>query len=330
MAATSTTPSQIIMNKSTRLLLFILVFMSSLYVFNHIIVPYLPLRLEHEQKILAGIQEAPYQYRVFKPFLAHVIQSVFSSVIPLQETRHLIAYFILSFTAFAGIFYLFYIYLRRFFPEQTAIIGVLLLQLVIPFSVSGYYQEGDYFTLFFYLLSLHLIFTGKDRWLPVVIGIAALNREQSVFILVFYIAYLVNQRTWSRRSLGVIVASVMVYGCIYIGLRFAWMVPPTRYTISVHITNNTQLSTVLLSIVPLWMSAIIGFAIFSVAAYRKSNQFFRLGLLSLIPYTILFFFNGNMTEIAKFLPAYLVLIPMSLQRLTQHYVNTDLNGSEIS
>jgi len=42
--------------------------------------------------------------------------------------------------------------------------------------------------------------------------------------------------------------------------------------------------------------------------------------MSLTVYGVLFFFNGNMWELAKFLPAYLILIPMSLQTLTGEYI----------
>lgn len=318
------TQSRVRMNRPTMFLLLILIFLSTLYVFQHVILPHVPERMEHESKILAGEQEPPYRYRVLKPVVAHNIQLLLARFVPHPETRHLSAYFVLAFLSFAGIFYLFYVYLRRFFADRTAVIGILLLQLVIPFTVSGYYQEGDFITLFFYLLSFQLIFTGRDRWLPVVIGLAALNREQAIFIVVFYAAYFISQQAVNRRSVFITFASLAVFIAVYIGLRALLGVPPSRYTVAVHVAYNTNLPALLMSIIPLWSSTVMGFVVLGIAAYRKSSRFFRLGLLSLIPYAVLFFLFGRMDEIGKFLPAYLILIPMSLQSLTQEY-NNDLD-----
>ena len=40
---------------------------------------------------------------------------------------------------------------------------------------------------------------------------------------------------------------------------------------------------------------------------------FRLALISLIPYVAIFYFFGFLTQLAKFLPAFLIMIPMCLQ-----------------
>ncbi|GAB4456985.1 MAG: hypothetical protein OHK0041_21910 [Anaerolineales bacterium] len=46
-------------------------------------------------------------------------------------------------------------------------------------------------------------------------------------------------------------------------------------------------------------------------------------------YIAFFFINGNLWELAKFLPAYLILIPMSLQTLTGEIIH-NTNAQEIA
>jgi hypothetical protein len=141
-----------------------------------------------------------------------------------------------------------------------------------------------------------------------------------VFLLVWYLAYLAAQRrlTW-RHNLWALVGGA-AWLIVFLGVRMYFGFKPSQYTVALHVAHNTSLANLWTQILPLWLSNVAGFVVMSAMAFSKSNLFYRLSFISLAAYIVLFFFNGNMWELAKFLPAYLILIPMSLQTLTGEFI----------
>ena len=307
---------------SERVLILILALISTVYIGLNLIQPNLSVRIAQEDKILSGNMEPPYQYRVIEPLLGKGLQTLLIPVLPEASARHLFAYMIMTFFVLCNVFSIFHWLLSRLsFPPLAALIGVILLQLVIPLSVTGYYMEGDFITLLFYLLGLSLMLQGRDLLLPVIIGAAVLNRDQIIFLLVFYWAYrLGHPKGITKRALLVTALSLGMFLISYLGLPYYFGFKTSQYTIQAPIANNTDLSHVLW-ILWLWSAEVLGFTMLCILAFRQSARFFRLSFLSLGMYIILFFLNGNLWEMAKFLPAFLVLIPMSLQVLTGHRID---------
>lgn len=303
------------------IILVMLALISAWYVSRTVIIPQVDERIELTNKILAGEQSPPYQYRLFKPMLGRAFETAISPLIGDPRWQHIIAYGLLTFMTFLGIFAAFYSHLQRDFSGTTPLIGVLALQAVIPLSTTGYYMEGDFINLLFYVIGLSLIRQEKDGYLPVLVGLGTLNREQFVFILIWYIAYFIGQRKLTWRRVLLASASLLVWFAVYIGIRMYFGFKPSQYTIALHIASNTNMGILFTSILPLWISNVAGFVALSIFAFRKSNTFHRLSFLSLLVYVALFFVNGNMWELAKFLPAYLIMIPMSLQILTGDYIS---------
>lgn len=165
------------------ILIITLAFISTWYVYNTVIAPNVDARIQFAANILAGRSKPPYQYRVLKPLVASALQILISPLIHSAHTQHIVSYSAIVLASFLSIFYLFYSFLRNFFTVKTAIIGILLLQVVIPLSVTGYFMIGDFITLLFYLIGFNLIWRRKDIYLPLVIGLATLNREQMIFLV---------------------------------------------------------------------------------------------------------------------------------------------------
>lgn len=298
-----------------------LALISTWYVSRTVIIPQVDERIELTNRILSGEQSPPYQYRLLKPILGRAFETAISPLIGDRRWQHIIAYGLLTFMTFLGIFPSFYSYLQRDFSGTTPLIGVLALQVVIPLSITGYYMEGDFVNLLFYIIGLSLIRQEKDEYLPVLVGLGALNREQFVFILIWYFAYSIGQKRLTLRRVLLASASLLVWFAVYIGIRMYFGFKPSQYTIALHMASNTNMGVLFTSILPLWISNVAGFVILSILAFRKSNAFHRLSFLSLLVYVALFFVNGNMWELAKFLPAYLIMIPMSLQTLTGEFIS---------
>lgn len=310
------------------ILIITLALISTWYVLNRVILPNVSVRIQFSDNILSGQMEPPYQYRVLLPYITNLLQILISPLIHSAGKQHVLAYSTILFLIFLGIYYLFYKFLRNFFTRKTAIIGILLLQAVIPLSVTGYFIEGDFIALFFYLLGFNIIIQRKDVLLPVVIGIATFNREQIVFLIVFYVIYLISQqKIFDRKKILIVAVCFSVFLSVFFGTRLFYGFKPTQYTIGLHIAYNTDVGKLILSIIPLWFAEVVGLTILCTFAFRRSNLFFKLSFLSLGSYTALFFVKGNMWELAKFLPAFIILIPMSLQILCGEFVNETLDES---
>ncbi|OQX92004.1 MAG: hypothetical protein B6D58_05155 [candidate division Zixibacteria bacterium 4484_95] len=308
--------------KAVYILLLILTLVSSVLVCKEVIIPHVDARIQFENDVLNNQMEPPYQYRVLKPLIARALQILLSGIIDSVKTRHVLSYSMIVFFCFLGIYYFFYMYLRYLFSNKTSIIGLLLLQTVIPLSITGYYMIGDFITLLFYLVGFSLFFSNKDRYFPILIGLATLNREQIVFLLLFYVFYLFYRgQLFDKRKILIIIACVTAFLVAFIGVRIYFGLKISQYTIALHVARNTELKRLFLQIIPLWFAEIAGFVLISILAFKKSNLFFKLSFISLGLYVLLFFLKGNLWELAKFLPAFLIMIPMSLQVLTGELAN---------
>ncbi len=300
------------LKKSTVLLCLILAAISTIYIAKWVILPNIDLRMQTTAEILAGEHEPPYQYRILKPLVARALTGM---VAPFTTDRqaHVIASGVIAAVSFTGIFILFYTYLRRYFSHRTSLIGIIILQVVIPISVTGNYMIGDFITVLFYLIGLNLMVHRKDAYLPLVMLLGAFNRAQIIFLLVFYLAYLFEQRTL-RTHLHIVAQCVLAFIVGFISIRWYFGLQPTRFTIASHLDHNIQY--LIHSIAPRWLAQVAGFVVLSIMSWKKCGRYFALSFASLGLYFALFAIYGNLWEMAKFLPAFLVLIPMSLATLT--------------
>ncbi len=302
-------------------ILLMLTWLSTWYVTSQLIIPNVDTRIAFVNLSLEGQNEPPYRYRLFEPVVNKAIQDSLLSSIADAKIQHVASYFLFSLIVFALLYYLLYRYFIHFFTPQIALIGLLLFQVAVPLAVTGFYMEGDFVTVVVYLAALNLMLDKKDRWMPLAVGFGAFVREQTIFILLIYLIYHYANHTLTRQRLIMIGISGLIFGTIFIVLRLALGVIPTTYTTAFHISENLSPGRLFIRTIPLWLAEIIGFLTLSIMAYRRSHSFFRLTLFSLSIYVVLFFFNGLLNELGKFLPAHLILIPMSLQVLTGEYIS---------
>jgi len=160
---------------------------------------------------------------------------------------------------------------------------------------------------------------GKDIYLPVLIGVATLNREQMVYLAFLYAIYLVSQRQMNVRKLTILISCFAAWLVVFMGVRLYFGFKPSNFTWTLHLRHNLGIGNLTKKIIPLWIAEVAPCVALCVLAFKKSNRFFQLSFLSLALYAAMFFLNGNMWELAKFLPAFLVMIPMALQTLTGEF-----------
>ena len=289
---------------------------SGWYVFKRVIQPNVEARRGFVERVLEGRAEAPYQYRVLHPLLGRTLEDFLPASLGV-EWRHAAAYGSLVLACFAGIYAFFHAWLRTLFTPPTALLGAVMLALPLPLAVTGYIVEGDFLTLLAYALGFWLMATGRDAWLPLVIGLATLNREQAGYLAVFYAVHLAARRSLGdRRRQLVLAASVIAFLGTFLGVRALYGPRPNPYGIAFDVAHNTSPRNLREVVLPLWCAVVAGPALLAGMAFPRTTRFLRLAFLALGPYLVLFFLNGLLIEMAKFLPAFLVLIPMALQSLT--------------
>jgi hypothetical protein len=296
--------------KPVHLLIILLTLVSQRYVYNVVFYPLLEWKIGSMHSAVKGEMHAPYRYRVLKPVISEAFNFTLKPLIEDEKERFKIIFKTQLIVLFFFLYYVFYLFLKNFYAELTSIIGLLLLQVSIPLTITdNCWEDGDIINLLLYLLALFFMFKNKDYWIPLIIAVGAFNREQIIFILVFYAVYLWEQkRLFKTKSAIIIISGIVLYCAVYFGIRWYFGYVPNKFTDPV-ILNVMHWQ----SGVRLWIEQVLIFVILSVMAYKRSRTFFKLSFLSLIPYTALFFYMGTIGELAKYLPAILIMIIMSLQ-----------------
>lgn len=287
------------------------------FITHQAIIPFAEDRVPFVEHILRGEMEPPYQFRLFEHAAARVFSLPARALFETEVHRHIFSYSVSLFFCLLGVQILLGRYLSAWFSRPTVLLGQSLFTALVPLSITGFFVDGDFFTLLYYLGGFVLLRAGRDAWLPLLVFIGTFNREQSVFLVVFYAASLFGKRRlWRRRSLLLIAGSLLSFAVVFLGLRAAFGFPKSRYTFALHIAHNTDPANFFPHVLPLWMAVVLGvFGLAAIAAQRASRSF-RFLFASLLPYGVLYFLHGNMWELAKFLPAHLVMLPLALQALS--------------
>ncbi|MEO8665724.1 MAG: hypothetical protein ABI462_09530 [Ignavibacteria bacterium] len=148
--------------KPAYLVVLLLTMISYQIICERSIYPNVPFRMKIQDSILSNVMDPPYQYRIMEPVLGYSMQRVLSRFAHNPLKLHTFSYQIIMFFCLLGIYSQFYSFLKKFFSDQACVTGLLFLAVVIPLGISSFWQDGDYYTLFFYLVGLNLIFSNKD------------------------------------------------------------------------------------------------------------------------------------------------------------------------
>jgi hypothetical protein len=131
-------------NRSMAMLVVLFSVVSTTYVGARLIVRFAPERVAFVRLILTDQAESPYQYRVLKPLVGQAIGHLLTPFVGTPIGQHIVAYSLISFIAFLGLYASFGLYLRHLFSEKATLLGLALRQVVIPLSVTGLSMEGDF------------------------------------------------------------------------------------------------------------------------------------------------------------------------------------------
>lgn len=265
-------------------------------------------RIQLQSSILKGEINTYNQHGIFTVAAIYVMQKTMYVVFHNSQKAYSYAVQIFNFLVFLIIYFCFYKFLQIHFSEVYSVLGILLLGLSVPLAVSGAWPESDFLNLALYIIGFWMMFRSKDLALPVVFLIGMMNGIQILFLFVFYLIYLYSCGKLSSVKSYVVIASVIV------SVLVAAMAAGKIFNMNIFRFENYLMLNVSNAglILQLWMAEFFILLIMAIKGFRYSSSFFRISLCTLLIFFILFLIFGKMNETGRFLPALLILIPMSL------------------
>jgi len=256
------------------------------------------------QTLLAGEAKAPSQYRMLIPVLGAGLQrlgvSFHASIVALR----------LAFTLLGAV--LLHVFLRRWYPDEICLIGVLALFSMLPLTHIIYQMAfTDPANLAFTLGALILISRRNDTWLGPLIALSMLNRETMLLIPLLWLLY-----RWDElrplRCIAQFTGYCAIGFAVYLALRLHFGPIPNAGAEFFSELGRTPLMHNL-TIWPGYVFAAIMFGIPLTLALRNFSalpKFMRRGL-SFCPFFVLFhLFVAVFLEPRLMLPIFpLVLAP---------------------
>jgi hypothetical protein len=139
----------------------------------HVVQTYIP-------GVINGTEEAPGLYRVLAPFMIDgLARATGTSLQTIWYATRLLWFF----AAYCAI----HLYLRAWFPPESALTGVALTAAILPLLFTNSWAHPDHIPeLALFTLAAWTIATGREGMFAIALALAALNRETSVFLLLLY------------------------------------------------------------------------------------------------------------------------------------------------
>lgn len=243
-----------------------------------------------------------------------------------SNVAHLTAHSILIFLIFFFLYFAFYRYLRIFFDDKYSIIGTMLTGVVITLGLRELFPEGEILNFLVYTSGFLLMFKAKDYLLPFITGIAALNDAQPFFLMILYITYLISEKKLNTRKAYLVILSslIFIFICYFpVKIFFGYNI----FTLQNHLTGNVSNPGLMFQFL---FSTLFIFLFLSIKAFHFTSLFFKFGLVLMFLYLLYSFFFTLLNDTGRLLPAYLVLIPMSLQTLTGKTIRKSENSFQTS
>lgn len=162
--------------------------------------------------ILAGQEEAPYQYRYFAYLLPVFIKWLSGYSLQTAEAINRVIWLWASALAL-------HLYLTRWFERKETIIGTLaFLSAGSLFVVQTSFAPSDLPTFFFLLLGLIALQRRAYRWLLLTVPTGMLFRETSIFIFLVWAIFFIYEPD-KRKQLPYIIGAILLAAMVFISLR---------------------------------------------------------------------------------------------------------------
>ena len=283
--------------------------------------PYLKERIELHGQILRGTAESPYRYRVLVPFIAEALTRGLSPVLAGGKAFRL-AYALCDLAAIFLLLGILYRYLRTWFSNEQALVGVLFAAATMPMALRDhYFQPWSVLEAGLFAAGLFCVRGGRYRLLVLVVALASLNRETAIFIPIAFLVAGAGKKGEdgaNRLSGGtaalLFIGYTAIWASVFFGLRLFLGVAPRVVTVEELLARNTIAPAVFRTVVHL--ALIFGaFWIFAALGFRRAPAFVKRTVLVAPPYLAAVALWGVWYEVRLLMPLYAIVIPLGLSFL---------------
>src|SRR5262245_55957987 len=179
--------------------------------------PTLVARRQIHQGVLAHTATAPDRYRLLAPLLVEGPVRVLQQWMPPDlDFDRVYAMFYLA--AMSALLWSQFAYLRGWFSDAQALIGVLLVASTLRITIRQHdYAPFSYLEPTFFAVGLLLILADRRVWFGLLVLIASFNRETGIFLVLLFA---VTQPA-TRRTLITALAYAAVWGLGFVAVRLA-------------------------------------------------------------------------------------------------------------
>ncbi|MFA4948016.1 MAG: hypothetical protein WC674_05840 [Candidatus Krumholzibacteriia bacterium] len=283
--------------------------------------PHLTDRLELHGQILRGTAESPYRYRVLVPFIGEALTRALSAVLP-GDRAFLLAYALFDLAAIFFLLGALFRYLRVWFSNEQALIGVLFAAATMPVALRDhYFQPWSILEAGLFTAGLLCIYRGRLWTLASIVALASFNRETAVFIpLAFLFANASirgageSDRMPVRRTALLFAGYCAIWAAVFFGLRAVLGGARPAVTLPEVFSRNATPAVTLRAIMRAGL--LFGaFWIFAAAGFRRAPEFVRRVSLVALPYLAAILVWGMWHEARLLILLYAIVIPLGLSFL---------------
>jgi len=262
--------------------------------------------------VVTGTEFAPGKYRVLVPFF-NTYLSRFTGLTPM------LVWHVTRLLWFFAAYCVMHVYLRTWFTAERALTGVALVAATLPLTFTNSWPHPDHAAeLALFPLAALAIARHKDAWFAIVLPVAALNRETSVFLVLLYAVTRPLSRTHLMRTALFACEWLTVYG----GLRIV-----RGYSSYDMWQAGRNLADLAIPLPATYDPYYRAYAYFVVALFgpmlalgltaREPPLFVRRALLVVPAIVVVAFLLSNIIETRIFTPIYACLLPATLFALME-------------
>lgn len=286
--------------------------------------PNYELKLARHQSVINNTAEYPYKYRVLNPYVTNIYFSVLKSFIS-EKASFLLSYFIQNVLVYGFLMFMVLGFMRLWFDDTGAVIGLMLFAVLIPLALTGYDTLGDLTTAGLMALGFCCMNKGKFYMLFPVIFIGAFNELQIILLTAFYFtgSDKKDKKVWINSALmaGLFFIAYLIIYALRGGQagesEFVW-----------YFTKDAAFNIANKDWIILWLIMITPFMYFVLKGLKLKPGFLKRNFLITLPvfYFGAFFFIARLREIDKALTIFLIIIPLALISIIPAHLKKELSS----
>jgi hypothetical protein len=270
--------------------------------------PTLVARREIHGGVLAHTATAPDRYRLLAPLIVEGPMRVLRQWMPaeLAFDRVYAVFYLLAMTA---LLWSQFAYLRVWFTDEQALVGVLLLASTLRITIRQHdYAPFSYLEPTFFAAGLLLILRDKRAWLGLLVALAALNRETGIFLALLFAV----TQPLTRRNILAAIAYLAVWAAVFVGVRLYGGEADRYWEIGrIWRTNLSQPGLTLYNV-----TAFLGVMwVFALAGFTRAPDFVRRAAIVIPAYAGAVAIWGLWWEVRLLMPLLPLVLPLALSAL---------------